>query len=76
MQETPYNKKEIFRWKTFAIGGLSMKTAKVFHCERFALYGMYVAARIVSNFTCVFLLLYSGDGHHSIWHQRVVILKL
>ena len=27
------------RWKTFAIRGLSAKTAKVFYRERFALYG-------------------------------------
>ena len=37
--ETPYNKKEKIRWKTFVIGGSSVKTAKVFHHERFALYG-------------------------------------
>ena len=35
---TPYNKKEKIRWKTFAIGGKSTKTAKVFHRKRFALY--------------------------------------
>ena len=37
--ETPYNKKEKIRWKTFAIGGLSAKIVKVFHREQFALYG-------------------------------------
>ena len=37
---------------------------------------MYVAARIVSDFACVFLLLHSWDGHHSIEHQRVVTIKL
>ena len=37
--ETSYNRKKKIRWKTFAIRGLSAKTAKVFHRERFALYG-------------------------------------
>ena len=37
---------------------------------------MYVAARIVNDFTCVFLLLYRRDGHHSMWHHGVVIIKL
>ena len=39
--ETPYNRKKKICWKTFAIRGLSAKTAKVFHRERFALYGIY-----------------------------------
>ena len=38
--ETPYNRKKKIRWKTFAIRGLSAKTTKVFHRERFALYGI------------------------------------
>ena len=38
--ETPCNKKEKIHWKNFAIGGYSAKTAKVFHHERFALYGI------------------------------------
>ena len=48
--ETPYNNNtEKIRWKTFAIGGKSAKTAKVFHHKRFALYGILSFCDVISK---------------------------
>ena len=58
--ETPYNKKEKIRWKTFAIGGESAKTAKVFHREQFALYGINTcndAVRLAPRDACSICLV-------------------
>ena len=30
----------LFHWKSFAVADQSMKTAKLFHLEQFAIYGM------------------------------------
>ena len=43
---------ENFHWKAFALASLSMKIAKFFHREQFALYGIY---SLIKYFFCELL---------------------
>ena len=40
-------KRKLFHWKSFAVTNYSAKTAKLFHLEQFAIYGIAIYRYIV-----------------------------